>query len=189
MTHYRVAILSSNEDVDIKKLLAPYSEHLRVAPYISRTKQEMIKDAKEYKENYSSLPDDEKKEWMEKYFKATTDEELYATQVYNDEKYDSEGNELSTYNPNSKWDYYTEMETGKVSEIFERMEKARKEDEWDYFPTYALLLADTGEWLAPGNVGWFGTDDATEEATKEYYDNYEKYIRPYEYYVLVDCHI
>ncbi len=35
-----------------------------------------------------------------------SDEEIYKQAIWDDSEYDEEGNELSTYNPNSKWDWY-----------------------------------------------------------------------------------
>ena len=88
MSHFCVAVIH-REDQDVDELLAPYDESIRVAPYISRTKEEVIKYARE---NYPS-------------FKDKTDEECY--EYYSDgEETDEDGNIISTYNPNSKWDWY-----------------------------------------------------------------------------------
>lgn len=58
---------------------------------------------------------------------------------------------------------------------------------------YAVVTPD-GEWHAPGNVGWFGTDDATTESMDEFLDTFEEVcVKPYidgEYRVYtLDCHI
>lgn len=110
MSHFTVAVIT--DDINkIKYMLAPYSENLEVKPYISETKEQIIEEAKEYKERFErelkekglNYSDDE---WKRKYINAKTDEELYEAQIDGDEKYDEQGNRLSTYNPNSKWDWY-----------------------------------------------------------------------------------
>lgn len=88
MSHFCVAVIH-REDQDVDELLAPYDESIRVAPYISKTKEEAIKYARE---NYPSCKD-------------KSDEECYK---YYADGYDTDedGNIISTYNPNSKWDWY-----------------------------------------------------------------------------------
>lgn len=60
------------------------------------------------------------------------------------------------------------------------------------FYTFAVVTPD-GEWHAPGNVLWFGMNDAPEEAMdywRKYYreEFIDKYKKGY-YCTLVDCHI
>lgn len=63
------------------------------------------------------------------------------------------------------------------------------------FSTYALLIDDgeQGEWIEPGEVGWFGTDssnrNSTEEYLKEFYDTVEDTKYRNYYFIVVDCHI
>lgn len=108
MSHYTVAVFT-DDTTDVDELLAPYNEEISVAPYISRTKQEMIDYAKRRAEIYRKDEEEGKPvyEWMRKYLDAKTDEEFYACEWCEDYKYDRDGNELSTYNPASKWDWYT----------------------------------------------------------------------------------
>ena len=116
MSHYTVAVLHDRETQDIDDLLAPYSEELEVESYVSRTKTEMIESAKERVKDYNKNPswykDDEiRKMFINPYLEARTDEEYYRAERANvednwDAKFDDDGNELSTYNPKSKWDWY-----------------------------------------------------------------------------------
>lgn len=110
MSHFTVAVIT--DDVNkIEDMLAPYSENLEVKPYIDETKQQIIEKAKERKERFEkelkekglNYSDDE---WKRKYIDAKTDEELYEAEIDEDERYDEKGNRLTTYNPNSKWDWY-----------------------------------------------------------------------------------
>ena len=113
MSHFAVAVLS-NEGADIYELLAPYDEAIEVAPYINRTKQQMIDDAKkQQKEKLEKIERFKKlgkqvqiNGYMQKILDAKTDEDFYQSQVWSDKTYDTDGNELSTYNPKSKWDWY-----------------------------------------------------------------------------------
>ena len=106
MSHFTVAVFTDGTKT-VDELLAPFDENISVEPYIYKTKAQIIEDAKEKKERYlkdlpSNVPN-----WMKAYIDAETDEELYQAEFDEDEQYDEEGNELSTYNPNSKWDWYS----------------------------------------------------------------------------------
>lgn len=62
------------------------------------------------------------------------------------------------------------------------------------FSTYSILTPD-GEWLEPGEMGWFGISSSTTNDEKEWYDSYHSVIEKFaeenpDYMVtLVDCHI
>ena len=89
MSHYAVAVFH-RADQDIDDLLAPYDEDIEVAPYIRYTKAEAIARAKEFSitEGY-------------------TDEQLWQTMADNyDNNTDDDGNIYTTYNPDSKWDWW-----------------------------------------------------------------------------------
>lgn len=77
----------------INKVLAPFSENLEVAPYIKQNAEDALKEFKECQEKY---PED--------YANATLAE---WADDWHCEEVDEDGNLLSTYNPNSKWDWFT----------------------------------------------------------------------------------
>lgn len=108
MSHFTVAVITVDKN-KIEEMLAPYSENLEVEPYIERTKKEIIEKAKKRKEDFFKEQKEGKKlsDWQLKYINAETDEELYQAEIDEYEQYDEDGNELSTYNPNSKWDWYS----------------------------------------------------------------------------------
>lgn len=108
MSHFTVAVITADKN-KIEEMLAPYSENLEVEPYIERTKKEIIEKAKKRKEDFFKEQKEGKKlsDWQLKYINAETDEELYQAEIDEYEQYDEDGNELSTYNPNSKWDWYS----------------------------------------------------------------------------------
>ena len=105
MSHYLVGVVV-NDISEVDDVLAPYDENMEVEPYIYKTKAELIASGKERKEDYSH--DDDIQDWMKPYLEATTDEELYKLEIedYEEDEIDKDGNVLSTYNPNSKWDWY-----------------------------------------------------------------------------------
>lgn len=111
MSHYVVAVISDGTKT-VEELLAPYDENIEVEPYIDRTKDQMIeqakKRAKELQEKIESGDYElaNLKEWQEKYLAAKTDEDFYILERCSEYEYDEDGNELTTYNPNSKWDWY-----------------------------------------------------------------------------------
>ena len=92
MSHFAVAVFH-REDQDIDDLLAPYSENLEVEPYIAYTKEQAIQHCKDH--------------WMESSVAGKSDEKLWAELAaeYGNNT-DRDGNIYSTYNPNSKWDWY-----------------------------------------------------------------------------------
>lgn len=111
MSHYLVGVIIddvTNIDVEkaISEVLAPYDENMRVEPYIYKTKAELIANGKARKERYSK--EDNIADYMQEYLDATTDEELYQLEIEDleENEIDADGNELSTYNPKSKWDWW-----------------------------------------------------------------------------------
>lgn len=91
MSHYAVAVFH-RPDQDVDDLLAPYDENMKVAPYVRFDRMEAIDWVRE---NYTGYAD-------------KSDQECYDALAEDYEK-DEKGNLLSTYNPDSKWDWY---ETG-----------------------------------------------------------------------------
>ena len=89
MSHFTVAVIH-RADQDIEELLAPYDENKEVEPYVQYSRQEAIDHARK---NYKSAA-------------GKTDEECWQM-VAEDEKTDENGNILSTYNPQSTWDWWT----------------------------------------------------------------------------------
>lgn len=168
MSHSTVAVLT-DKHTTVEGLLAPYDENIRVEKYMAHTKAELIAMARERLEeikntSYAEFIADpeaylEKKcngnpdnshykylrdEFMQRYNE--TDEEIYKRAIasYDDDMIDEEGNVYSTYNPKSKWDWYSyggrwgglliSKETGEhcdealVSDIdFEKMEQEELE--------------------------------------------------------------
>lgn len=107
MSHFSVAVITDKLE-KVEEMLAPYSENIRVKPYIDETKEEIINNAKQIRERALKRKEQGEKldKFYIKYLNANTDEELYKLSIYDDEDYDENGNHLTTYNPNSKWDWF-----------------------------------------------------------------------------------
>lgn len=110
MSHFAVAVFTDGTKT-VEELLAPFDENIKVAPYVTRTKAQIIEEAKKrkakYEEKIKDTPKLRDEQFVKKYLDATTDEELYQAEYDEYSTYDEDGNELSTYNPNSQWDWYS----------------------------------------------------------------------------------
>lgn len=265
MSHYTVAVITRTdprESDELERLLAPFDENMEVERYLHRTKAQIIEDGKKHKEEMlERLKEFDKDKlieiltnrayrWWRDIFNCETDEDFYKMEAYQDMIDTDSGDEYTTYNPNSRWDWYEVG--GRWSEELRDYEgeywNTLQIKDWDYnyidaeeinecsrywdiavksaemteeekekffffhgpeyylekygnksnyvksvitFHTYAVLTPD-GEWLAPGNVVWFGGSDAKLSDESNWEKNYTSLIDTFDrnYYVtLVDCHI
>lgn len=137
MSHYTVAVFTKPDGKSVEELLEPFDENMEVAPYVSDTKQDIINNAREHARNvranmksYAEDPDAYLKKYnvywltsefviprdLSPYYKEIlavenmTDEEIYQKyrEDHEDESFSEDGGRLSTYNPNSKWDWWCE---------------------------------------------------------------------------------
>ena len=164
MSHFSVAVFQ-RKDQDLDELLAPYSEELKVEPYIQYTRQEAI----DYARKNAKMAD-------------KSDEECWQ---YMAEDYmsDSHGNLLSTYNPKSKYDYYVEggrwsgmlrvhgkpVDSGRVRDVefpFDKDTYNRSLRFWDVTVDHK-----------PQRPGENFRSFYTEEYYREYYGDRETYAR------------
>ncbi len=86
MSHFSTIVFHT-KDQDINDLLAPYDENLEVAPYVDTSLKDYL----------------EKRKDKVKQFGVAKVTERYKGCYTN---FDKNGNGLTTYNPNSKYDYY-----------------------------------------------------------------------------------
>lgn len=95
---------------------------------------------------------------------------------------ESKGNPTDSDNRSLyKWEYY--MDRYKTKECYAQIEST--------FHTYAVLI--DGKWFSPGNMGWFGCSDESDDSWIEWVKTYrERFIDPLPEKALltiVDCHI
>lgn len=95
MSHYAVLVIYDKEQ-DIEELLAPYSKNIKVEPYLKYRYSDAIKILKEqyvpYNDFLKEYSNDELLEWFVNEYSS------YSLK---------DGDVYSTYNPNSKWDWYS----------------------------------------------------------------------------------
>lgn len=91
MSHFTVAVITAKKE-KLEEMLASYDENLEVEPYIGRTKEEIIKEARKRKEDYSKEQKEGKElsDWQLKYINAENDEELYKAEIDEYETYDEQ---------------------------------------------------------------------------------------------------
>ena len=92
MSHFSLCVFH-RPDQSVEELLAPYDENLRVEPYVEFTRQQAIEYVRQHFKHMANATD-----------QACYD---YLAEDYDEKHRDAEGNLLSTYNPNSRWDWYT----------------------------------------------------------------------------------
>lgn len=130
--HYSVAVFTDGESGTVVDLLAPYDENIEVERYVAHTKQELIdagrKEIEQYRDSkYKTYLENPEKYLMERchgnpdsnHFRYIseefpkrllwTDEEIYQHEVldYSYSDIGEDGEVYSTYNPDSKWDWYS----------------------------------------------------------------------------------
>ena len=97
MSHYTVSVVIPKTVTEncikryIDEKMEPFSEHLEVDPYIGCTVEEMLERYNNYKERNKGDIIESFEEYSKDYCGAGNDEY---------------GNALTTYNPQSKWDWY-----------------------------------------------------------------------------------
>ena len=115
MSHFTVGVIH-RADQSVEELLAPYNENLCVDTYIRRTKEELIAEGYQRADEIRYLikhgdGDEIVTSWGDDFINAFTDEEMYWATCHwhglDDRDLDEDGNWLSTYNPKSKWDWYS----------------------------------------------------------------------------------
>lgn len=100
MSHYTVGVIIPKFvkehaiETYLDKMLAPFNENLEVEPYIAYTKDKLVEMYKEYKDSMKKRGNDDIISFEE------------YSEDYAGYGLDEEGNALSRYNPDSKWDWY-----------------------------------------------------------------------------------
>lgn len=275
MSHFTVAVIT--KDGDYEKALAPFDENITVEPYVSKTVAQLVEHVKERKESHDRcVAEGRDDSWFDKHYgNVNWDDDKSIHEAYvklwkDDEMFDEEGNELSTYNPKSKWDWYSlggrwigslklkegskRLKESQISLIYPELPEedytdhaqvkdidwtpdpkevhkytriweivvenspigededelrtpvrfaGSKEDlleefgtkenyvrEQTTFSTYALLY--NGEWIEPGEMGWWGMSSATKGSRKKFKEVFRDIIAnldPEDYISVIDCHI
>ena len=197
--------------------LDAYDEGLEVEEYVVYTKDEAIDIVKQnHAKNYESAIEYLRKsditESNKEYYQSIIDKGLFIS--YEDAwkkvldwgyKLDDEENLLSTYNPDSKWDWYsiggrwsgflcTKEKDDEGNPV--RVNQAQFKDiDWDYmFENHITpfnYVTEEGEWREKGEMGWWGMT-TNEMEQDDWDDNFKRYLKLIEddcLVTVIDFHI
>lgn len=197
--------------------LDAYDEGLEVEEYIVYTKDEAIdivkqNHAKAYESAIEYLRKSDITESSKEYYQSIIDKGLFIS--YEDAwkkvldwgyKLDDEENLLSTYNPDSKWDWYsiggrwsgflcTKEKDDEGNPI--RVNQAQFKDiDWDYMFENRIIpfnyVTEEGGWCEKGEMGWWGMT-TNEMEQDDWDDNFKRYLKLVEddcLVTVIDFHI
>lgn len=199
MSHFNCLVIHKG-DQDIAELMDPYSDELKVKPYIRETKEKCYEKYLQAKSDARDKPYSffGKKQKEEANIIGMSFERFKKWHWGEDRMWDEEGNLLTTANPNGRWGYYTIG--GKWGDFLLKKDGTGcnscliTEVDWKKpIITYAVVTLD-GKWHSMGKVFWWGISDETEEEAKDwnlnFYDHFIKTHLSNEFFVtILDCHI
>lgn len=127
--HFCVSVITTDGDYD--KALEPYSEHIKVSPYIYKTKDDLINEAKNDLQNAIKTNQSSWENYLKASLDWTSDKTLLESlkrhyQSYDCYSFDENNNLLSTYNPLSKWDWF--VLGGRYSDYLKLKDKSRSNE-------------------------------------------------------------
>ena len=212
MSHFTVLVTGD----DVEAAMAPFYEELEVERHISQSRAELIAYERKRMENTRDT------NWAEylanpakyiaecrnpRHIEYFTGGEFEAKLTWTDEQFhaeairftdpadlDEDGNEWSTSNPQSKWDWWTvggRWDGGlRTKDGREVNECLRSELHFEHtHPTFAVLV--DGQWIERGSMGWWAMV-SDEKAPEEWHPQWLKIVAalPDETrFTLVDAHI
>lgn len=222
--------------------LDPFDENKDTPQYIRHTKAQLIEKQRRYYERvrdegtyakYKADPEayaakcisngnEDHLKYISEEFpnevlpRLTDDEWLFEDATkYDKESLDADGNQLSTYNPKSKWDWYSiggrwtecvmnwtdtvEHPEEKINEHYSQpawtqkiggVDYVQKKDLEQFSGTFAFLGAD-GEWHERGKMGWFRSvaDEKDADAWDAQLKQLVEDVEDEDWLVVVDVHI
>ncbi len=199
MSHFNCLVIHRGEQ-DIDELMAPYSEELEVKPYIEETKDECYKKYLQARRDVRNKSDSffAKKQEKETDIIGMSFERFKKWYWGEGRIWDKEGNLLTTYNPNSRWNYY--IIGGSWENLLPRKRGTRcnscliTEVNWKKPIKIFAVVTPDGKWHSKGRMLWFGISDETEEEARNWYLNFcDHFIKTHlssEFFVtILDCHI
>ena len=198
MSHFTLLVIGE----DIEGKLAPYDENLEVTPYIGTTKGDLVEERKEMIEEAKNPPKDTSIDYSV-YKEGMSLAEF--CKAYHDEEVDEEGNLLTTYNPESKWDWYEiggrwkgmlmeksgeKRDQLRVNQLHPDQKIVNIRD--NLFYTFAVITQD-GVWHEMGKMGYWAcsseTDEERDKWIKSYWDRFIKGLSEDTLLTVIDGHI
>ena len=215
MSHFITLVFTKENGRTVEELLAPYDENIVYAPYVLYTREQAIAKIRKEIEDYKNGPYTEYVSSPKKYEESHpnaehinylknkfpkklewTDDECYEDMKgrFDEDMIKLNGDLLSTYNPNSKWDCYTIG--GRWNNYLKTLsgettnEDYASEIDWKDIIPFAFVTP-IGEWHERGEMGWWACvsngkniEDWKSEF-KEFLDNLDEDT----IVTVVDCHI
>lgn len=218
MSHFRVGVLLK-DDEDLDEIMYPYDETTEDERYL----EDMIEcDKIKYLECYvyPNIFYDLFEPIIE--HQPITDDGLFCLSLldlneigkiecfahkYN-HRLDENRNKLCRCNPNAKYDYYSDYGVSNWFNLSTLLTKNHyvktnwntfeavylkdiPKDKWLLNRPWAIVTSE--EWIEPGQVGWFASDNSTEESRKKYEEKYNNILTDENYkdycIVILDLHI
>lgn len=153
MSHFMVTVLVPKDTQDIvdkaNELLAPYDENINVAPYIYKTREELLLEKEEVTKQVNSVNcPDYLKDYRGKIEKMSL---AKFVRDFHGKEVDEEENLLTTYNKKSRWDWYVigGRWDGTLPNNICPVSEIPKD-----FTCFAIVTPD-GEWHERGRMGWW----------------------------------
>lgn len=224
MSHFTVMVIGNEPE----KQLKPFDENLETPRYVRYTKQQLIEKGKkriqDYKNTtYSRFLENPGKykadcnnqghiDYLEKEFPKIlewTDDEIHEYEVTNYEDVGLDGEVYSTFNPNSKWDWYSlggrwsgllklkngaQGKTGSPSLVMKNsvgIDQAKKGDIENLSEITTFAVLKDGKWHERGEMGWWGTvsNEKEEDKWKTEFDKMIQELPDETLISIYDCHI
>lgn len=198
--------------------LEQYYEGLEVEAYVAYTKDEAIDEVKRnhassYEQAVIQLNKSDITESNRKYFNSIVDKGLFMSyeDAWKEVQYwgyqiDENENLLSTYNPDSRWDWYSiggrwhsYLHLKELDDNGDRIRVDQAtfgEIDWDYMIDNKVIpfcfVTEYGEWVENGKMGWWGmvSNETPSESWKETFKRYINSIKDTDCLVTaIDFHI
>jgi hypothetical protein len=208
MTHFTVGIIVPQDKVPyietyIYRQMEPYDERIEVDPYvcysldmaqaeIERDVSRLQRIVERQAQNYSL---DKCRDRLAK-LRVTTPEERYREYAQHHEHFNAQGEPLTTYNPDSKWDWWviggrwdgwiTGNATAGRESVEDNLAPTEHAIERNIIP-HAIITPD-GQWHERGKLGWWAVllteNEDWDAQAKEILFGY-----PGHSFVILDAHI
>lgn len=215
MSHFITLVFTKENGKSVEELLAPFDENIEYAPYVKYTREQAIieirKEIEDYKNGlYAKYLSDPKayeescsNEGHMKYLKNAfpkkmnwTDDECYEDMKdrFSEDMIKPNGDLLSTYNPNSKWDWYSVG--GRWNKYIKTLDGEQvneayvNEVDWKESTPFAFITPN-GEWHEKGKMGWWAIV-SNEKEKKDWETEFKEFIDSLDedtVVTVVDCHI
>lgn len=195
MSHFCGIIFGHENDLD--SVLAPFDENVQVDEYIDMTAEQALEWAEQraadIKERCLKGNNPSAEETLKKYNNFESEKDLKDYIKYYWETLDEEGNVLSTYNPNSKWDWW--VIGGRWSNWLlhqgEYLENIATVQECTQIDTPFCFIDLDGNWHESAKMGWWGmtSDDKDEDVWENEFREYLSSVPKDTVLTVIDFHI